>query len=347
MSQKSWWTGPVKAEPDFNNMLKILRREKPDRPTLFELFMNPTVYNIGAGATKKDFKSESLYRAAAFRNLGYDYATINLPGFEFPRGELKHKNGASISQNEGAMIFDRKTFDAYPWPDPAKAGYSTLEEVGRTMPPGFKAIVLGPCGVLENATFLMGFENMCYIIADDEKLAGDIFNEVGSRLVKFYEECVKYDSVGAIIGNDDWGFKTQPMLSPAEMRKFVVPWHKRIVEVAHKAGKPAIMHSCGNLASLMDDIIDDIGYDAKHSYEDSILPVEQAYDTYGKRIAIMGGIDVDFICRSSPEAVHERAKALIRKTGNCGYALGSGNSIPEYVPAESYFALISAATAER
>jgi len=179
-------------------------------------------------------------------------------------------------------------------------------------------------------------------------LTREIFDAVVSRLVEFYRILVQHDAVGAIIGNDDWGFKTQPMISPADMRRYVIPWHKRIAEVAHAAGKPAIMHSCGNLTVLMDDIIDDIGYDAKHSFEDAIMRVEDAYDTYGERIAIMGGIDVDFVIRSEPEQVYSRSKAMLERAAERGgYALGTGNSVPEYVPDEQYFAMISAAVTTR
>jgi uroporphyrinogen decarboxylase len=138
------------------------------------------------------------------------------------------------------------------------------------------------------------------------------------------------------------------MLAPADMRKYVVPWHKKIVEVIHKSGKPAILHSCGNLRLLMDDIIDTIGYDAKHSYEDNIMPVEEAYEEYGDRIAILGGIDVDFVCRATPEEIKKRSAAMLERVkGRGGYALGTGNSVPEYVPQENYFAMISAALEAR
>ena len=40
------------------------------------------------------------------------------------------------------------------------------------------------------------------------------FGAVGSRLVRYYEICAAYDTVGALISNDDWGFKSQTMLSP-------------------------------------------------------------------------------------------------------------------------------------
>lgn len=94
----------------------------------------------------------------------------------------------------------------------------------------------------------------------------------------------------------------------------------------------------------MEDVIEYMGYDAKHSYEDSILPVEEAYHRWGDRIAILGGIDLDFVCRATPQEIKKRCRDMLRKAEKSGgYALGTGNSIPEYVPHENYFAMISVA----
>lgn len=245
--------------------------------------------------------------------------------------------------NDGTVIFDRKSFEAYPWPNPDEADYSRLETLSAELPEGMKLIVHSPDGILENVVRLVGFENLCFMLADDPDLAKDLFDAVGSRMLRYYELCAPYDSVGALISNDDWGFKTQTMLSVDDLRRFVFPWYKKIVEVAHKAGKPAILHSCGQLEKVMDDIIDDMKFDAKHSFEDGILPVERAYEKWGGRISILGGMDVDFLCRSRPEDIYNRAAAILEKTKmQGGYALGSGNSIPDYVPVEAYFAMISA-----
>lgn len=354
-NETKWWNGPVKAEPDFNNLLKVLRREVPNRPTLFEFFMNGPLYrsalNGGTSAPRTDRydgvpHGEMLRRMAAFRALGYDYVTVQCPGFDFPRREQACKQ--TISLNEAFVITDRKSFDSCLWPDPDKADYSFLDRIAAEMPSGMKMIVYGPCGVLENANFMLGYENMCYMIADDRQLVEDVFEAIGSRLVRYYTRVLEHEGVGAIIGNDDWGFKSQPMLSPDDMRGLVFPWHREIVATAHKAGKPAILHSCGNLASVMDDITGDIHYDGKHSYEDTIIPVEQAYEQYGSRIATLGGMDLNFVVRSSPDEVYGRAKRMIEKTSaHGGYALGTGNSVPEYVPRENYFAMIRAATENR
>lgn len=331
--------------PDFNQLLKVIRRETPDRPVLFEYFTNGPLNALLAG--KPGFEpqtAEELFKVtiAAFHNAGYDHVTIPsrlFNGMKFDLAQQEKK--ASVSQNRNALITNRESFENYHWPDPEAGDYDFLDQFAPLLPEGMKFIVSAPGGVLENVTDLVGFERLCLMIYEEEELLQEIFEAVGSRLLLLYEKCLPYESVGALIINDDWGFKTQTMLDPDSMRKFVFPWHRKMVEASHRQGKPVIHHSCGNVYSMLDEIIETIGYDARHSFEDVILPVEQAWQEWGDKIAIMGGIDMNFLATSTPEEISKRAKNLLKLTGCKGYALGSGNSIPEFIPTENYLAMIS------
>jgi uroporphyrinogen decarboxylase len=210
-----------------------------------------------------------------------------------------------------------------------------------------KFVSLVPSGVLENAVRLVGYEQLCLMVHDDPALVEDVFAEVGKRLVRYQEIVSANPYVGACLCNDDWGHRTQTLLSPEHHRKYVIPWHKKMIDAIHKNGKPAILHSCGNLEKVMEDIIA-IGFDAKHSFEDTICPIEEMYDRWSSRIAIIGGIDVDFLCRKPPDEVKARCRAMLARAakGGGGYALGTGNSVPEYVPDERYCAMTSVAFEE-
>ena len=140
-----------------------------------------------------------------FAALGYDYASVNIPGFRFAHGNQDHKQ--TISQNEGSLIHDRDTFDKYPWPDPETLDLSVLDHLADIVPRGMKLMIMGPGGVLENATSLVGFEDLCYMLVDDEQLSHDLFEAIGSRIMRYYERCLQHDVVGGLTGNDDWGFK--------------------------------------------------------------------------------------------------------------------------------------------
>lgn len=335
---------PRKYVADFTQLEKVLRRQKPDRPVLFEYFVNGDLISYVNGesfAALDDRVNQIRAIIRFFYRAGYDYATIPSRYFNaFSFGNTGHEKKATVSLNEGSAITDRKSFELYHWPNPEQGNFELLQNLALELPSGMKFIVSAPGGVLENVIDLVGFERLCFMIYEDEELTKAIFNEVGSRLLRFYEICSAIEPVGALIVNDDWGFKTQTMLSPDMLRQFVFPWHKRIVGTIHRNGKYAILHSCGNLTDVMDEIVDELKYDAKHSFEDNILPVEQAWKLWHDRIAILGGIDMDFLVRSEPEVIKERCRKLLELSGSEAYALGSGNSIPAYVPIDNYLAMI-------
>jgi len=241
------------------------------------------------------------------------------------------------------MISDLESFENYTWPNPEEGDYDIYFDLHKELPDGMKLIASGNGGILENVIDLVGFENISLMSMMDEDLTTLIFDAVGSRLLRFYEIVAPIETIGACIVNDDWGFKIQTMFSPAMLRRWVFPWHKKIVTAIHQANKSAILHSCGQLKDVMDDVIDDMKYDAKHSFEDQIIKVEEAYDTWSDRISILGGRDVDFLARSTPEMIKQRSRKMLRKgQTKGGYALGSGNSIPEFIPDENFLAMISA-----
>ena len=328
-----------KHKPDFNQLLKVIRREIPDRDVLYEFFFGEKFVKLGCGS-RYESKNFAQARISAFAHFGYDYSTAWVSEFNFPTKEKHQKE--TISLNDASEIFDRESFDKSPFLDPDKCDYTMLKDIEGDIPAGMKLIPCGPCGVLENVIRLVGYDNLCMMLYDDPQLVYDIFEKVGGGLVGHYRQCCKYKTVGAIMSNDDWGFNTQTMLSPADMRKYVFPWHKKIVETAHAAGLPIMLHSCGYYGDIVGDLYA-LGYDARHSYEDNIEPVEKAYERFRGKIAVLGGIDLDFVIRSSEEDITARCKKMLetaRKHG--GYALGTGNSVPDYVPVEKYLAMLKA-----
>jgi uroporphyrinogen decarboxylase len=114
--------------------------------------------------------------------------------------------------------------------------------------------------------------------------------------------------------------------------------------MAHQRGLPYFLHSCGNLAKIMEDLIIEVGIDGKHSFEDAIIPVEDFQRRYGDRIAVLGGVDVHHLTTGTPEQVRQRVRFLIDTCGGRGrYAIGSGNSIPSYIPVANYLAMVDEA----
>jgi uroporphyrinogen decarboxylase len=91
----------------------------------------------------------------------------------------------------------------------------------------------------------------------------------------------------------------------------------------------------------MDELIVGVGIDGKHSFEDAIMPVQDFQTAYGKRIAVLGGLDINILSGGTADDVRKQTRLLVTTCGARGrYAIGSGNSVPSYVPVENYLAMI-------
>ncbi len=198
-----------------------------------------------------------------------------------------------------------------------------------------------PGGPMEQLSFLMGFETLSYMLLDDPALVAAITQRVDEILCKIVEVTTSLDWVGAQWLNDDMGFKNAPLIAPQHLRTYVFPTQKKLCEIAHRRNKPVLLHSCGQLDVVMDDLIDEVGIDARHSYEDVITPVWEFKKKWGNRVAILGGVDMDVLARGTEEQVRAYTRRCLEECApGGGYALGSGNTIANYVPTEKYLAML-------
>jgi uroporphyrinogen decarboxylase len=347
-----------KPKPDFAGRMKkvLLRQGEPDRVPFYELFMDkpikdailgkptliPSLLPFGEPMKIIPNEIEFWYR------MGYDYVPA-APAYGFgmkvalTKDTAEGSSGPRFWMNESGadLIKTRADFEKYFWPDPDTVSFDLFDAFAGHLPEGM--VVFGQtAGVFENVIWMLGHEGLSYMMADDPELVQMIFNKVGSGLVRLIERMAERDFVGAIQMGDDLGFKTHTTISPAALRSYVFPWQKKAVEASHKRGKPFILHSCGNLEKVMDDLIG-IGIDAKHSFEDEITPVAEAKKRWGDRVAILGGLDMDFLCRSTPEQVRDKTRKLLEECApGGGYALGTGNTVANYVPVKNYLAMIQA-----
>jgi uroporphyrinogen decarboxylase len=149
------------------------------------------------------------------------------------------------------------------------------------------------------------------------------------------------DHVVALWMGDDMGFKTSTMISPKHLRSYVFPIQKKIAEIAHAKGYPFLLHSCGKLDSVMQDLVEDVGIDAKHSFEDAIEPVEHFCDRFGKRISVIGGVDMDILARGTEAQVRSRTRQILEACApSRSYILGSGNSVANYIQPRNFLAML-------
>jgi uroporphyrinogen decarboxylase len=256
----------------------------------------------------------------------------------------------SWANEHTGMIADWDDFRDFNWEDPdaiAEEGNAGLEWVCDHVPSGM-GVVSGLGTVLEPVIYLMGMKNFYLSIYKQPDLVDAMFKRVGELSIARIKLAAKTSrKIFALWGSDDWGYRDGLMISPAMMRRWVFPVHREQARIAHARGSLYLLHSCGNLKLIMDDIIDDIKVDAKHSFEDTYLPVAEAKKLYGNRIGLIGGVDMDFLASRSVPEVREYVSDLLRicKPGG-GYCLGTGNTVANYIPLENYLTMLDVGLVE-
>ncbi|NLF30240.1 MAG: hypothetical protein GX591_05040 [Planctomycetes bacterium] len=344
---------------DYEGLIRnLLRKGTPARVHHMELFQDFEIrdaiaerFGLADGLDRDDPDFGDRRYIAVQRFCGFDYVRVGMDDLVMPLHKAAVADTAALARNGGRNYQDEHTgpimswddFERYPWPDPARPEMTRrLEWFERNLPDDMCIIGSGGLGHFdEYLTWLMGYETLCYALFDQR----DLVQAIADKLLEIYRVCtermLQFDRVRIIWASDDMGFKTGLMISPDDTRRFVLRGHKELAAMAHAAGRPYLLHACGNLRDIIDDLIDDVKIDAKHSFEDTIEDVRQVKHTYGRRIALIGGIDVDFLCRSGEQAIRRRVRDTLDVCmDGGGYCLGTGNSVANYIPLDNYLAMV-------
>ncbi|AVM43294.1 uroporphyrinogen decarboxylase family protein [Victivallis lenta] len=342
-----------RVAPDYRRMVAAAENCRSEILPLYEHNVSCKIIDELAGSDvcgrmeSGDFDAAFAAYGEFFRLAGYDVVT-----FEYCIGAAMPPGGAL----RGGMgpIQSRADLEAFPWeqiPDRYwDLAAPMFEALGRRMPYGMKAIGGVGNGAFELAEDLVGLQYLPFLEADDPEAHAELYRRIGdlmetiwTRFLKEFGELYCVCRIG-----DDLGFRSSLLTMPDTVRQLVIPQYKRVIDRVHAAGKPFLLHCCGCIFEVMDDLIA-AGIDAKHSNEDAIAPFERWIHDYSDRIGLFGGIDMDFIVSRSPEEIRRKIDAeapRFRDLAN-GFAIGTGNSIPDYVPAENYLAMLEAVNAYR
>ena len=346
-------------QPNGNEFIDIILGKVPQTRTplieysIDDVVLKPIVTDllgrkwVDAGNDRESQKAHLDNFIQVWYRLGYDFVRFER-GLPFDKrilitddiGSDKTKERTWVDLSIG-NITSWEEFEKYPWPKVEEVDFFSVEYLNSNLPEGMGLLTCHAAGVLENLSQLMSYEGLCMALFDDQELVQAVVDKVGELLFGYYEHLVELDNVIAIFQGDDMGFRTSTLISPDDLRKYTFPWLKKLSALVHDHDLPYFLHSCGQLETIYEDLISDIKIDAKHSYEDVITPVEDFQKLYGNRIGVLGGVDLNILTEGSEDDIRKRVRYLVETCGGRGrYALGSGNSIPSYVPVNNYLTML-------
>jgi uroporphyrinogen decarboxylase len=348
----------VPVTPSWESLIDCIERKGTSaRVHHIELFLDDEIkeiifdrFGLQEGISDHDPFFDLKREIRIQRFLGYDYVRCGLDDFDMPldrisvadTAEIKRAGGRAFINEKKGPITSWEEFEKYPWPDPLACRSTHLEWYEENLPDDMCLIGSGGFAhFAEYLSWLMGYETLCYALYENRELVEAISRKLEDIYEAVIRRLLEFDRVKIIWGSDDMGFRGGPLISPDDLREFVLPGHKLMAGLSHQAGRTYLLHSCGNLYLIMEDLIESVGIDARHSFEDTIEDVVTATKRYGDRIAILGGIDVDFLCRSSEREIRSRVRQTLDQCmPGGGYCLGSGNSIANYIPVDNYLVML-------
>lgn len=207
----------------------------------------------------------------------------------------------------------------YPFPDfTDKARYRNLKEEAIYIHNGGYALVTcGGVGIWLMCQWLRGMDNFFIDMAADKKLAEYLLDKVTESACTAWENLLK--EVGDIIDiaytGDDLATQISPFVSLDMYRDMIKPRHKKIISTINKyTDAKVLFHSCGNIYSLIPDLID-IGVNIINPVQVSAkdMDTKKLKAEFGEDIVFWGGgCDTQYILpRGSVKEVKEEVKKRI------------------------------------
>jgi uroporphyrinogen decarboxylase len=208
--------------------------------------------------------------------------------------------------------------DSYRWPDPDDPRLrSQIYDMAAAFPGDDRFLGGSHRDTLwEKSYMLVGMENMMTAFFT----APDFARAVLRQIMDFQLGIARhYVRVGVeIVGlSDDLGTQRGPLLGPAIVERFLLPEYARLIGFYKARGVLVNFHSCGNVASVVEMLID-LGVDILNPVQVTANNLDELRARTQGKLALQGGVNSATIMDGPPERIAAEARARIAQLGQDG-----------------------------
>lgn len=187
----------------------------------------------------------------------------------------------------------------------------------RGMIPGFD--VYGQPGCWQDAAVLFGIQNLIMATFDDPSWVHAFLQILEKRKAEYIQsmEGAQYDILE--LGGGD---ASSTVISPEILEEFVVPYDRRLTELAHKSEQRIVYHTCGGMMAFLETLVG-IGAEALETFTPPSMGgdtrLSEAKNRVGDQVAMIGGFDqFHYFQGCSPEETRDAVRRCFEAAGEGG-----------------------------
>lgn len=233
----------------------------------------------------------------------------------------------------------------YRWPQPDWWDFRTLPGVISTLNRWAVYHIRYRAGsVFETAWSLLGFERFLHDLAVQPELPAYVMDRIAEVHLTNLETVLRLaaDQIDLVYFYDDVASQNGLLISATMYDRWLRPHHQRLIELAARFGKPAMLHCCGSVYPLLPRLID-MGLAVLNPIQPRArnMAHEKLASEFGGRIAFHGGIDIqEFLPRATPGQVSEHVASICELLGaRGGYIMSGSHHIQADTPLENILAM--------
>jgi len=194
----------------------------------------------------------------------------------------------------------------------------------------------------ERAWALRGMENLLMDFVDQPKFIEELFDRLMEMHFSLVEKLatLPIESIGF---GDDVGGQKGLIMGVTHWRRVLKPRLKLMYEHAHKHGKYVHIHACGDMAPIIEDLIE-IGVDIYNPLQPEPQDIYAMKREYGRYITFEGGIGTQALLpHGTPEGIRTEVRRLKVELGKRGgFIISPTKPILPDVPTENAAACVEA-----
>jgi uroporphyrinogen decarboxylase len=246
-----------------------------------------------------------------------------------------------IGNVEGCVL-PEATLSGYQFPDPLdRRFFAAIPERIARFPDRFRVFQIG-FSLYERAWTLRGIERLMIDFYDHPQFVHELLGRIADYNIAQVREALRHD-IDAVYFGDDWGQQHGLQMGPRLWHEFIGPQLRRMYRVVREAGKFVMIHSCGDVDELFDDLIA-AGLNCFNPFQPEVMDVYSLLPSYRGRLAFYGGMSTQrTLPFGSVEDVRAETRRLLALGREGGYIFSPAHDVEGDVPLENMLAMIEVA----